>query len=367
MILAMLLLGAAYGVMQLGATPVASERPRIRMQDLASDALTVLSGLRLGNGSALDHHLAEAYHCAYHPTPSPGDCDGARSANLSLKLDHYLPQGAGYAYALGNGVETRVLYSSYLPEGETVTATRSIVPEWNATFVVPDLSCFEPTMAANVTMLPLRRGAIASPTQLNLTAGPATYAANATASGAWNLTLDAATRPASSVVRVEAPGSEDTLDGVARLDTCDLGSRGDEIVAALRNATLLPAVPTVPVGSDAPFVYAFPHLAAVPDVAIVSANLTLYAPLPARSDPDTYVPVHIAELGAALAGTTTWSVPADSLYGVHPAILAVGLDVDGADVTAHVLTWVTVALPTGEVPIDPPYRVILQAWFPDWK
>lgn len=367
MVLAMLLLGAAYGVMQLGSTPVASERPRVRMQDLASDALTVLSGLRLDNASALDHHLAEAYHCALHPSPSPEDCDGARSANLSLKLDHYLPQGAGYAYAVGNGVEARVLYESYLPEGETVASTRSFVPSWNETFVVPALSCFEASMDADVALLPVRRGAIASPARLNLTAGAATYAANATPTGAWDLTLDAAIRPASATVRVEAPGSEDALPGVARLATCDLGGRGEAIVSALRNVTLAPAVPTVPLGSDAAFVYAFPGLAAVPGVAVTSANLTVYAPLPARSDPGTYVPVRIADLGATPAGVATWSVPADSLYGVHPAVLSVRLSVGSVAVDAHALTWVTVALPTGEVPIDPPYRVVLQAWFPDWQ
>lgn len=373
-LIAFILMGGAYAVVAMRGPTVEPERPRQNLGRLAHDALVVLDGIEEERGTLLDLYLVEAMQCASVAPPSDG-CDGRRSRNLSVKLDNYLPRGAGYGVALDNGVAPRDIYRSVLPAAETIAADLPYAPTWNLTFVLPELSCYEPGMDVNVTLAPLWRAAHAK--QTAATSVRADYGAsqvNATpghSSGTWNATLPAATRPAAASVVANVTGHRDPFPGAAAYASCDLGGDGPALVAALRATPFSLSHVTAPLGARVSFEADVAALAATPDITVTGASITVYDPLPPHgSAPDTYTPAATLEIApadlAAGVARAAWEIPESSLYGVHPVVLTFRLDTDGNSVEARRLGFVTVALPSGIVPIDPPYRAVLQAWFPEW-
>ena len=154
-IIAMIILGAAFAVSSLPSSSLENVRPRAELERLSRDALSVLAGLDDGNGTRLlDVYLLEAIHCARDAVPSTLDCQGRRSKNLSIKVESYLPVGAGYAVGLGNGVAMQDVYRAPVPQGEAVSASRSFSPEWNTSFSYTDFSCYPADADVRVTLIP---------------------------------------------------------------------------------------------------------------------------------------------------------------------------------------------------------------------
>lgn len=371
MILASILFGAAYSVTVMRDGSGVTARPREKLEALAEDALIVLEGLSEARGTFLELFLTEGYHCSIElqTAVDAEACLGVRSANLSLKIESYLPDGAGYAYGVGNGVAQRVLYRSYLPEGETVVASRALVPDWNLTFMAPEMSCYEAGMDVTILSVPLWHGALATPLELNHTASgaPNATAAEDGDSGVWRATLPAASRGAAATVVADANATDGTYPGATEYASCDLAGTGAALVAALRASTF-DVTAVAPVGGVATITFDLTGLGAVAGIAPLFANVTFFDPVPPHGpNPDAYVPLATVALPALTDGTLAWTVPPESLYGAHPALLTVTARVpSGALVELHRIEILQVALPSGEVPIDPPYRVFLQAWFPDW-
>lgn len=365
-LLSLILLGAAYSVSTLRDTATPAERQRSKLEALTNDALVVLDGLASENGRLLDLFFAEAYHCAVAEAQDPEMCDGPRSANLSLKLQSYLPAGIGFAYGIANGVEERVLYRSTLPEGETVIASRAVNPDWNLTFLASEMSCYESGMSAAMLAVPIWHGGLAKPAGVNVTIAASNATAVEEPAGTWRATLPAATRPASGIVRSAVNATDGTYPGVSRYDACDLGGLGPALAAAIQASTFAAAAPT-PVGGTAILSYGLAPVAAVSGASLVSLHLTVYEPLPPRAGvADSYVPLGRLDLDPSqLAGVASFHVPPESLYGAHPAVLTARVDAGGGTVDLHRVTVLQVALPTGAVPIDAPYRVFVQTWFPD--
>ncbi|HEX2021848.1 MAG TPA: hypothetical protein VHH36_03995 [Candidatus Thermoplasmatota archaeon] len=370
-LLGMILLGAAYGVASTRDTGGHQARPRVSLEALAQDALVVLAGLNESRGTLLETYLAEALHCAQDPSPSASDCDGVRSENLSLKLQSYLPPGAGYMYAISNGVQERVLYRSTLPGGETVTASTTLSPNWNTTFLQTELSCYEASMDVNLTSIPLWHGAVSVPKYVNATFGAKNASGLRVADDAWNITLPAATRAAAGMVVANvtpAAARNASFPGATSYGSCSLGGLGPALVAGLRLGSFAPVAASAPVTGEARFAYDLSALAAVPGATLISANLTVYEAVPpVIGAPGAYVPYAVVPLPAGASGVATWSVPGDALYGAHPVVLSARLQVGSVELDARRVAVLQVALPTGEVPIDAPYRAVLQVWFPDWS
>lgn len=366
MLISLILLGAAYGVQTLqGTRATEQERPRQQLTKLATDALVLLEGLDL-NGSLLDVYVAEAHHCARDTSPAATDCDIRRPRNLSFRLDSYLPTGAGYQVSLGNGVGDRILYTSPYPRGEAVATSLTYTPSWNHTFVAPELSCYEAGMDVNVSMLPLLRGRTTNATWANVTVGATEWSGIAAhAPRWWNVTLPAATRPVSGTIEANVTGRA-WLNGSTTYASCSMGGIGSSIVTAMRQASFAPTATSVPLGQEVGFTADLVALGALPGVSIASVNVSLYEPLPPRVAPNTWSRAAVLDTSGTTTRTATWEVPSDSLYGTHVAVMSIALDVGATRVVAHKLTTVDVALPSGHVPIDPPYRAVLQAWFPEW-
>lgn len=364
-LIAFLLLGAAYSVGTLKSSSLDQERPRSALAKTAHDALVVLDGLDGGNGTLLDVFLREAMHCAADPSPSVLQCDQRRARNLSFKLDFYLPTGGGWAISLGNGAGSRDIYRSTLPLREAVASSLPFVPGWNGTFAATELSCYQPGMDANVTLIPINRASVASATWANLTgSGPEIAGVPAATPRWWNATIPGATRAESGAVLSNVTGKA-PMRGATAWTGCDLRGRGGEILTALRGLGFAPAAATVPLGGSVAFAANVAALDALTGVEVEHANVTLYEPVGPRLDePDTWIPSDTIALDATGAGA--WTPDAGALYGAHVAMLRVLLDVEGTQVEARRLAVVSVALPTGEVPIDPPYRATLQAWMADW-
>lgn len=367
-ILAMVLLGAAYSVTALRDTGGVTDQPRVKLKALTQDALVVLSGLTDTRGTLLEVFMLESYHCASGIVPSGHfDCALDRSANMSLKLEHYLPTGAGYTYGISNGVDERILYRSLLPEGETVTASLPFVPDWNVTYLTPQMSCYDLGMDVVTLAVPIWHGMRADPTQLNLTTGAVNTTAALDANGVWRATLPALTRPAAATLYADVTATDGSYPGQTQYGSCDLDGLGPTLLTALA-ATTFDVPASVPIGEEVAIQYDLSALQGVAGALITSANVTLYEPLaPHGQRADAYVPLGVATLDE-IDGTTSWRVPTWSLYGAHPATLSVRVVApSGAVVDLHRVDVIDVALPTGQVPIDAPYRVFLQAWFPDWR
>lgn len=367
-LISLILLGAAYTVSSIHQSSLDSVRPRAELDRLARDTLMVLDGLDDGNGtSLLDLYLAQQFHCALDAVPSTDDCHGRRSKNLSIKIDSYLPLGAGYAIAVGNGAGIRDLYRSPLPQGEAVAASISTALEWNVTFAVSELSCYDAASDVNLTLVPIDRGALSWGRWGNVTVG-ATETAGERAFTArwWNVTLPAATRPATGTFVANVTGNA-SLPGASSYGSCSIAPSAAALRDAIRVTPFSAAPVRVPLGGQSVFSVDITEIAAVPGASITEANVTVYEPLPPRGEsPDTYVEAGRVALSGGSVRTGTWLPSPSTLYGSHPALLRVGVSVDGATVELRRVLVLDVALPSGEVPIDPPYRVSLQAWLADW-
>lgn len=361
----LLILGAAYAVSTLQQSSVEAVRPRTELERLIGDGITVLAGLEDNGTSLLDLYVAEALHCALDASPSQDDCDGRRSENLSIKVESYLPIGAGYAVGLGNGAAVREIYRSPLPQGEAVSTSRTVAFEWNLTFIASELSCYESAMDVNLTLIPIAQGAPAWARYANVTvAGVETEGERAFTPDWWNVTLPPPT--GATTVAVNAT-SNATLNGTTSYDACELGGAGPLLRTALRDTAFDAVAPSIPVGGELGFEVDLSPIAAVAGVTIGAVSVDVYEPVPARpGDPDGWLePTNLA-LSGTMTRVGTWDVPGHALYGTHVALLRVPVTVAGQDVELRKPIVFDVALATGEVPIDPPYRVTLQAWLPDW-
>lgn len=365
----LILLGAAYAVQGLQDPSVSAVRPRAELSRLVDDALSVLAGLDTGNGTLLDLYLAEAIHCATDPAPSDKDCDDARSENLSIKLESYLPVGAGYAVGLGNGGAVREIYRSPMPQGEAVSSSRSFAPNWSLAFVYTEFSCYDAGTDVNATLIPIARGATAWSQKANVSvAGMASEIKAARAHDAlqWNVTLPAAARPAMGTLVANFSGNS-SFNGSTSYSSCAHGGATLALREALHAIPFTATAASVPITSSLGFTADVSALAALPGVLVLDANVTLVKPMPARLDAaDTWVIAERVALEGGSVRTGAWSPDPTSLYGAHPALLKVGFELNGVAMEMRKAIVVNVALPTGEVPIDPPYRATLQAWLPDW-
>lgn len=364
-IISMVLLGAAYAVSTLQESSRENVRPRAELGRVVEDALIVLSGLDDGNGtSLLDHLLVQAMHCAYDAAPSPIDCQGARSRNLSIKLDHYLPMGAGYAIALSNGVASREIYVSPLPEGEAVSASRGFQPEWNTSFVFTEFSCYPAATEINATIIPIDRARVSWARWANLTLAGAEYEGKRAHTPLWwNVTLPAA-RPSADLLRANTTGNA-TFPGLASYAECGHGGRTLELREALAAARFSPGAPTVPVSGTVGFKANLQPILDLPGTTVNEATVTVYAPLPPASNmPGSWL--RAGDTIALTNGEGTWSAPPHSLYGTHVALLRVSVTVGSDTFELRRATTIDLALPTGEVPIHAPYRATVRAWLADW-
>lgn len=398
--ISLILLGAAYAIQGLQSAAVTEERPRAELSRLVDDALAVLAGLDTGNGTLLDMYLAQAIHCATDAVPDPSDCDDRRSQDLSIKLESYLPLGAGYAIGIGNGGAVREIYRSPYPQGESVSSSWTISPNWTLGFAYARLGCYPDadTALADVRLLPIERGAKAEVAQLkyaNLTVGTAERAATpAPASAEWNESATygaflpgtmlwspygahahphAGTHPAVTIgANVTGNG---TFDGATNVTTCAHVEDTATLHAAV-NATPFGTTTrdvNVSIGRPMAFVADLSALDALGAVSVTHANVTIYEPVsahPTRAD-SWVVADRFTLTGPTGAMTGEWTPPADALYGAHVALLRAALDVGGVPVEARKALVVYVGLGTegdGEVlvPVDAPYRITLQAWMPDW-
>lgn len=371
--MALLILGAAYTVSTLHQTSVEAVRPRTELERLVGDGLTVLAGLDDGNGTALlDLYLAQAIHCAKDVVPDPDDCDGTRAKNLSLKLETYLPLGAGYAVGLGNGAAVQEIFRLHQPQGEAVSTSHSMGLEWNLTFIASELSCYENGMDANFTLVPIDRGALAWARYANVTIGATEIAGERADTGRWwNATHLVGTAGATVVTNTTGNA---TLPGATAYGSCDLGTFASTVRSTLDGMSFTSAAPNVSLGSSLRFDADLSPLDGLLGVTIGDASVTLYEPVPPQgSTPDTWIEASRVELTGVLQRSGTWQVAGHTLYGAHPALLRVPITVvEGAvetNVELRKLLVVDVGLPTDDVPlipIDAPYRVTVQAWMPDW-
>lgn len=368
-IISMILLGAAYAVSTLQDSSVQNARPRAELDRVVSDALTVLAGLDDGNGSKLlDLYMLEALHCAVDEIPSPTDCQAGRSNNLSIKLDSYLPLGAGYAIGIGNGATTREIYASTLPEGEAVSASYLFEPEWNTSFVFTEFSCYPPGVDINATLIPIDRGRVTWARWGNVTIGTTeTEGERAYETNWWNVTVPGATRPVAHALGANVTGNA-TLRGLTAYGQCGHGTLTAQLRDALELTEFEATAPSVPVNSAVAFEADLTALAALSadGVGIVSRTVTVYEPLPTYSNgPDTWIPAG-ETITLDAAGSGTWTAPVHALYGTHPALLRVTVTVGSDTFELRRATVVDVALPTGEVPVHAPYRASIRAWLADW-
>ena len=389
-LMGLILLGAAYAVGSLQGSSLEAVRPQHELERLVGDALTVLDGLEDNGTSLLDLYFAEALHCARDAVRSTYACDGTRSRNLSLKLDSYLPVGAGYAVGLGNGGAVREIYRSPLPQGEALSTSRSIGLEWNLTFVVSDLDCYEAGTPVDLTLFPIDRGNLTWARWGNVTLGASEVAGQASHTPrwwdlkrAWNVTYPYAppAGPGNVTTVVANVTANATLPGATSYRSCALGGAGPALHAAIEATPFSASAIRVPVAGSVTFVT---DLAAIaPHATILGANVTIYEPAPPRGEePDTWLVSGVVPLvGAGTSRSGTWEVPSDALYGLHPAVLRVHAMVGTTNVELRRAILVGVTLPdlplelcreevAGEdvlcMPEDPPYRATLQAWLPDW-
>lgn len=369
-LISLILLGAAYAVRSLPDSSLEEVRPRSELDRLGHDMLVVLDGLDDGNGTTLlERYLTEAFHCAADASPSSLDCETRRSKNLSLKLENYLPLGGGYAVGVGNGFATRELYRSPLPQGEAVSASLTISTEWNTTFVVSELSCYDATDAVNLTLVPVDRGALAPARWGNVTIGSTEYSGVAAYTPRWwNVTLAAGSRPASGTILANVtPTRSASLDGATAYTACDLGGSASLLRDAIRSTSYTSSASSVPIGSSVDLQADLAAIGAVAGLSLTSADITIYEPLPARgATPDTWIESARIPLAGTTVRSATWTPTGSTLYGAHPALLRVGVTISGVSLELRRVIVVDVALPTGEVPIDPPYRAVLQTWLADW-
>lgn len=366
-LIAFLLVGSAYAVTTLRRSSTDNVRPREGLERLGSDALTVLDGLADANGSLLEVSILDAIHCASDATPSTVSCHGSRPANLTLKLAYYLPSGAGWSLQLGNGAGSRVVHQTGQPSGEATSSSIAYTPQWNTTFVLPELTCYGAASPVNVSMLPLHRARTSNLSALNVSYGGATQAvAERSQDGWWNATIPAGARPATAILSANASGRGAPFNGSTSLATCDLASTEAAIVTALRSVTFAPSSAAVPLGGDVTFSASLGSLDALPGVTRGGAEIVLYEPVTPRMAPDTWIQAARLPMPSGLSPSATWSPPSDAFYGAHVAVLRVNLTVGSQPVVAQRAAVVDVALPTGQVPIDPIYRAHLQTWLRDW-
>lgn len=370
-IIAMVLLGAAYAVSSLRGSSLENVRPRTELERVTTDVLTVLAWLDDGNKTPLlDVHLLEALHCAKDQPASTLDCHGTRSKNLSIKLDNYLPLGGGYALGLGNGVATREIYVSPLPQGEAVSSSRGFAPSWNTSFVYADFSCYPAGVDIHATLIPIDRGRVVATTSAKVKVAEREYAAVASGIPKWYDVTVNDPRPAAGDVRASAALGSITFPGLTAYTQCSHNGRSAELKTALDAVTFSADAASVPVASTLGFEADLAAIEALPGVVVDGATVTVYEPLPTRiNGADTWI-----QAGGAMAltngpgaRTATWTAPADSLYGTHPALLRISARVDGNPVEMRRVVLVDVALHTGEVPIDAPYRAVLRTWLADWR
>lgn len=371
MIVALLLLGAAYAVLGFRSEGGPADRSRAELQRLASDAITVLGGLRDGRGLELDADLLEAMHCASDAVPSSTQCAQGLGANLSFKLSSYLPPGSVYAVTLSNGVRARDVQRTSAPAGEAVAASIAYAPDWNFTFVLPDLSCYAPTMDVNATLLPIVNGSVANVTGGNaiMANGQLASLTNSTTNpGASNVTLNATLRPASGNLAANLTSKRATLPDSAYYGSCNItAATGNATVTALRSTTLTRSTVNASLGATETFQADLSALANVTGATLGEARLIVYEPMPGRTDvPDAWLTALNVTLASGTVPSYVWTVPTNSTFGVHPVVLSVNMTIDSITVQARLFTTLSVALANGIVPIGAPYRVALQVWMLDW-
>lgn len=364
-LIALMLLGAAYGVGTLRGSSLDQERPRESLAKTAHDGLVVLQGLEEGNGTLLDLFIREAIHCVGDVAPSALQCDGERPRNLSFRIDSYLPKGGGWSLKMSNGIAKREIYDTPLPGRESVASSLSYGPTWNGTFVATELSCYQAGMDVRATFVPLDRAMIARPTSGKASAGALEVALTPAATdGWWEGTFPALTRPDAADVLANFSGGKARVPGATSYDECNLDGKGIALVTALRASTFAPSSTTVPIGSSVDFVSDLAALDAVAETSVQSATVTIYEPIgPRLNESDTWIPAAVIPFNA---GVATWEPDTSSFYGTRIAMMKAVLNVDGNLVEARRIAQIQVALPTGEVPIDPPYRAILHVWMADW-
>lgn len=126
------------------APPSASGR--VALEQKAQDALSILYDTPVSGSNFGDNALS-----VYLASCMQGSCD-----ELTDKLDELLPEGGSYAIYVSNGYDTFPVFVRDLPEGESVTATQLLEPNWSNSFVATTLSNVNPAAdPLNVYSLPI--------------------------------------------------------------------------------------------------------------------------------------------------------------------------------------------------------------------
>ncbi len=369
---ALIMLSAVYAVTILRDDAVnPGSNARTGMAMAARDALVVLSGLSEDRGDLLSVYLAETFECAQGANPSATLCEGGRPSNFTHRLESYLAAGTAYRISIENGLEPRALYATWEPGGERVSAERLFAPDWNVTFVTTDISCHDVKLSVNVTAVSIWHGEPADVQSMNVEWSGGSVAGVASPQPhLWNATLPAAAIGSDLHARVVA--TEGPMAGTAGSALCDLAPRSWDLRRGL-NMSHVSAPSVAPIGREAVLTYDFSAIKTkVSDAKIMAVKAIIYEPVPGRPEvAGAFVVAGTVDLPTAWTGTSSWRVPADSLFGMHPVVFVASLDIPTAAgkalIDVRLVTTTQVALPSGIVPIETPYRAVLEAWLPDWR
>jgi hypothetical protein len=240
-------------------------------------------------------------------------------------------------------------------------------PEWSVTLVVTEFSCYDAGSDINVTLVPIDHGASRWTRWGNVSiASTEISGERALWPRGWNATIPAAGRPATGTLVANVTANA-TFGGSTTFGSCAIGASFDPLRSALRATSFSPSATIVPLGSPVGFDADLAAIMAVAGVAITDVNVSVFEPLPARSGaPDSWIEAVRIPLTGDGSRSGTWIPDESTLYGTHPVLLRVGVSLAGNSVELRRVVTLDIALPTGQVPIDPPYRVALQAWLPDW-
>jgi len=393
-VIALLILGAMMYVTAFNQSTESAPGGRHVLESAAEDSLAVLSGLTTSedayNRNMLTKLVVEALY--------------GQSANLTHKLDNFLPKGARYNVWLDNGYAPRLVVGDGVSSGERVSAGIPYQPAWSVAFVAADFAVYSDTSTKmNATVLPVLAGnAVAygadwphphlkyangvKVTPLNDTQIPSerhSYvgpgAGGYPTSGALVLQSDDAFPHGSTALRgkatwsIRADSYLDTSWGASRaaLNTSRLDiARWDEPTGAYVPGRV------VPVGGTARLTWDFSDYVAVHAnrFAQGSTNTTairILAPIPMLNTTNGLYYVAYAKTFDGTSGAWDLDIPKSALLGPHLVVAELNHTLAGSTgpvaQSARLHERLDVALEGGVVPINPVYRLVIEAWHPEWE
>lgn len=345
----------------LGASAYVATRPAQgpssvddALDGAATDALGALAGALTSDGEPLFAPLLR-HALACSAAADPAACMDARPLAVDARLRTYLPPGASFDLALSNGVSALPLRPASAWHGPSSSASVLHAPEDVVGLVVPDLSCQSPSSTLLAEAVFLRAGRAQTSGSVLLDA-PSGTVETARSADVWRAEI-----PAGDGVVLARRGS---AEAQADLATCDLGALADALPPAIAASGLDTTAATAEIipGREAVIAYDLAALEGLGGVSVERVRLEIHPPLA------TSGPLWTLDAGAAATGEVAWTVPDAAPYGCYPVVLRADLALDqppGAQVEARKVGLLCVRLPTGELPVEPLYRIELRAWFPE--